>query len=203
MRHRRRKLAGALAAGALAAGLTIAGTGTAHALPTPPANTWAEIYAPEINANHITLCVDNNRSTGALTFLQLWSCHGYDSSGGYPQRWVFEFEGYWLGGTVPLYKIANINSGQCIGLHVGYVDNGRIAGSPLVQTACISNLVDWMFVPATNSPDPNNQFILVNAYDAVSHPYAMEANTFLDQNGNRLIAEPEDSWNSAQWFALG
>jgi len=60
-----------------------------------------------------------------------------------------------------------------------------------------------MFVPATNSPDPNNQFILVNAYDAVSHPYAMEANTFLDQNGNRLIAEPVASANSAQWFALG
>jgi hypothetical protein len=30
----------------------------------------------------------------------------------------------------------------------------------------------------------------------------MEANTFLDQNGNRLIAEPSDPWNSAQWFAL-
>ena len=31
----------------------------------------------------------------------------------------------------------------------------------------------------------------------------MEANTFLDQNGNRLIAEPESSGNSAQWYALG
>jgi hypothetical protein len=31
----------------------------------------------------------------------------------------------------------------------------------------------------------------------------MEANTFLDQNGNRLIAEPVASTNSAQWFALG
>jgi hypothetical protein len=31
----------------------------------------------------------------------------------------------------------------------------------------------------------------------------MEANTFLDQNGNRLIAEPESFANSAQWYALG
>lgn len=31
----------------------------------------------------------------------------------------------------------------------------------------------------------------------------MEANTFLDQNGNRLIAEPVSPYNSAQWFALG
>jgi hypothetical protein len=31
----------------------------------------------------------------------------------------------------------------------------------------------------------------------------MEANTFLDTNGNRLIAEPYDYGNSAQWFALG
>ena len=31
----------------------------------------------------------------------------------------------------------------------------------------------------------------------------MEANTFLDQNGNRLIAEQEEPDNSAQWFALG
>jgi hypothetical protein len=62
----------------------------------------------------------------------------------------------------------------------------------------------WELVPATLSPDPNNQFMLVNVYGPLTRiPYAMEANTFLDQNGNRLIAEPESFSNSAQWYALG
>lgn len=44
----------------------------------------------------------------------------------------------------------------------------------------------------------------MDTWGALFHPqYAMEANTFLDQNGNRLIAEPYDSANSAQWYALG
>ena len=56
----------------------------------------------------------------------------------------------------------------------------------------------------TLSPGPNNQFMLVNVYADLSQiPYAMEANTFLDQNGNRLIAESESFSNSAQWYALG
>lgn len=48
MDRRFKKLAGTLAAVALAAGLTMAGTGTARAAVVPPANTWAEIFAPEI-----------------------------------------------------------------------------------------------------------------------------------------------------------
>ena len=79
-----------------------------------------------------------------------------------------------------------------------------IAGSNLVQESCVSNLTMWELVPATLSPDPDNQFMLLNAYAGFSQiPYAMEANTLLDQNGNRLIAEPESFSSSAQWYALG
>jgi hypothetical protein len=77
---------------------------------------------------------------------------------------------------------------------VSVVAAGRTAGGITV----------WELVPATDSPDPNNQFMLVNVWGALFHPqYAMEANTFLDQNGNRLIAELESPANSAQWYALG
>jgi hypothetical protein len=203
MNHHFKKLTIALATAALAAGLTMTGTGTAHAAVTPPALPgWAEIYAPEINANHITLCADNFGSTSGNTTLQLWSCHGYDSHGS-PQRWQFQVAGNYVGSSLPIYRIANVGSGLCIGLNAGFVNAGTAAGSPLVQESCISSMTSWLLVPAAASPDPNNQFLLVNAYDAQHHPYAMEANTFLDQNGNRLIAEPEDFWNSAQWFALG
>jgi len=34
-------------------------------------------------------------------------------------------------------------------------------------------------------------------------PYCVAANTFLDTNGNRLIDESCDPYNSSQWFALG
>jgi hypothetical protein len=204
MRHRFKKLAGALATAALAAGLTVAGTGTAHAAVVPPTSPgiWAEIYAPEINSNHITLCVDNKHSTALFDNLQLWSCHGYDSSGS-PQRWQFQFAGNYLGSSLSMYLISNASSGFCMGLDPSRVNAGTIAGSNLVQESCVSNLTSWLLVPAAASPGPSSQFLLVNAYDAQHHPYAMEANTFLDQNGNRLIAEPEDFWNSAQWFALG
>ena len=206
--RRMTRLGGVLAAAGLAAGLTMAGTGTAGADVTPPAGpgTWAEIFAPEINSNHITLCVDDpNGSTAQFQSLQLWSCHGY-ASNGTPQRWQFSYAGQWLGGPLPMYKIANVGSGLCIGLDPNRVNAGTIPGSNLVQESCISNLTTWMLKPATQSPDPNNQFMLLNVFDGLSFhhaPYAMEANTFLDQNGNRLIAEPQDDWNSAQWYALG
>jgi hypothetical protein len=64
----------------------------------------------------------------------------------------------------------------------------------------------WTLSPALDSPDSNNQFILENNLGFLPFAggeWAMEANTFLDQNGNRLIAEPVASANSAQWFALG
>ena len=206
--RRMTRIGGVLAAAGLAAGLTMAGTGTAGADVTPPAGpgTWAEIFAPEINSNHITLCVDDpNGSTAQFQSLQLWSCHGY-ASNGTPQRWQFSYAGQWLGGPLPMYKIANVGSGLCIGLDPNRVNAGTIPGSNLVQESCISNLTTWMLKPATQSPDPNNQFMLLNVFDGLSFhhaPYAMEANTFLDQNGNRLIAEPQDDWNSAQWYALG
>ena len=198
-----RKLAGTLAAAALAAGLTMAGTGTARADVTPPTGTWAEIFAPEINSNHITLCVDDpGGSTAQFQSLQLWSCHGY-ASNGTPQRWQFSYQGQFLGGPRAMYKIANVGSGLCIGLDPNRVNAGTIAGSNLVQESCISNLTTWILTPAFSSPDPNNQFMLENAFGSLTHTYAMEANTFLDQNGNRLIAEPVDFGNSAQWYALG
>ena len=169
----------------------------------PPAGTWAEIFAPEINANRITLCADNFGSSAQFQNLQLWRCHGY-ASNGTPQRWQFTFVGNVLGGGAPEYRISNVGSGLCIGLDPNRVNAGTIAGSNLVQESCVSNLTIWTLDPATDSPDPNNQFMLANIYGSFSRtPYAMEANTFLDQNGNRLIAEPESPWNSAQWFALG
>ncbi len=199
-----RKLAGALAAAALAAGLTMAGTGTARADVTPPTGTWAEIFAPEINSNGITLCADvPNGSTAQFQSLQLWRCHGY-ASNGTPQRWQFSYLGQYLGGPRATYRIANLGSGLCIGLDPNRVNAGTIAGSNLVQESCASYLTTWILTPAYDSPDPNNQFMLINAFGSLtSTSYAMEANTFLDQNGNRLIAEPEDFGNSAQWYALG
>jgi len=206
--RRMTRLGGVLAAAGLAAGLTMAGTGTARADVTPPTGpgTWAEIFAPEINSNQITLCADvPNGSTAQFQSLQLWRCHGYASNGN-PQRWQFSYQGQFLGGPLPIYQIANVGSGLCIGLDPSRVNAGTIPGSNLVQESCISNLTSWILKPATNSPDPNNQFMLLNAFDSLSFhhlPYAMEANTFLDQNGTRLLAEPQSDWNSAQWYALG
>ena len=59
-------------------------------------------------------------------------------------------------------------------------------------------------MPATQSPDPNNQFMLVSTnvpFD--QQPYCVAATTFLDTNGNRLIAELCDPYNSSQWWASG
>jgi hypothetical protein len=202
MHHRFKKVAGALAAAGLAAGLTLAGTGTARAA-VVPASTWNEIFAPEINASGNIMCADNKRSTAQFDNLQLWHCHGYASDGA-PQRWQFVYDGQWEGGSVPMYQIANVGSGLCIGLDPNRVNAGTIPGSNLVQESCASHLAEWRVEPATQSPDPNNQFMLENVYnDSFSHGYTMDANTFLDQNGTRLIAEPEDAFNSAQWFALG
>jgi len=205
MHHHFKKLAGTLAAVALAAGLTMAGTGTARADVVPPANTWAEIFAPEINASGITLCADNFGSSAQFQNLQLWRCHGY-ASNGTPQRWQFTFVGNFLGSGFAEYQISNVGSGLCIGLDPNRVNAGTVAGSNLLQESCTGSnnfLTVWQLVPATDSPDPNNQFMLVNVWNVFHQRYAMEANTFLDQNGNRLIAEPVSPFNSAQWYALG
>jgi hypothetical protein len=205
MHYRFKKLAGTLAAVALAAGFTMAGTGTARADAVPPVGTWAEIFAPEINANGNTMCADNFGSSAQFHNLQLWHCHGY-ASNGTPQRWVFTFVGNYLGIGAPMYRIANTGSGYCIGLdpRTGTIPYDQVAGTNLVQEDCNSILTMWEMVPATLSPDPNNQFMLLNVYGSLLRArYAMEANTFLDVNGNRLIAEPDSPANSAQWFALG
>src|SRR5215467_9336655 len=208
MHHRFSKLAVTLPTVALAAGLTMAGTGTAHAAVIPPwgAGTWAEIFAPEINSNGITLCADNFGSTAPGHNLQLWSCHGYASNGN-PQRWNFTPVGVTPYDGSLIFEIKNVGSGLCIGLDPNRFNGGTIAGSNLLQESCASNMADWILAPAVDSPDPNNQFILENdqGYDDQDHTggkWAMEANTFLDQNGNRLIAEPVSPFNSAQWFAL-
>jgi len=207
MHHRFRKQAVVLATAALAAGLTMARTGTAHAAVTPPTGpgTWAEIFAPEINSNGITLCADNFGSTAQGQNLQLWRCHGY-ASNGTPQRWNFTFVQQNRKDGTLFYEIENVGSGLCIGLDQNRVRAGTIAGSNLLQEDCQDGLTSWTLTPALDSPDSNNQFILENEQDWLPFTggkWAMEANTFLDQNGNRLIAEPVDSFNSAQWFALG
>ena len=122
--HRFRKLAVALATAALAAGLTMAGTGTAHAAASPPAapGTWAEIFAPEINSNGITLCADNFGSTAQGHNLQLWRCHGY-ASDGTPQRWNFSLAQQNRKDGTLFYQIENAGSGLCIGL-----DPNRVRG---------------------------------------------------------------------------
>src|SRR4029077_7610181 len=149
----------------------------------PPPSTWAEIFAPEINASGITLCADNFGSNAQFQNLQLWRCHGY-ASNATPQRWEFEFANLVL--ARPVYRIANVGSGLCIGLDPNRVNAGTIAGSNLVQESCINSPTLWELIPATDSPDPNNQFILRSAFGGLSSgpTYAMEANTFLDQNGN-------------------
>jgi len=203
MHHCFRKLAGALAAVAMAAGLTMAGTGIARADVIPPTVGWAEIFAPEINSNGITLCADNRSSLAQGNNLVLWRCHGYASNGA-PQRWEFEFQDTRDSAGVLEFKIASVDSGLCIGLDPNKVAAGTISGSNLLQVSCISPFTTWGLVPATLSPDPNHQFILQNSFSTYAGgPWVMEANTFLDQNGNRLIAEPRQDANSAQWFALG
>jgi hypothetical protein len=80
-------------------------------------------------------------------------------------------------------------------------------GSNLVQEACsvtTGSEVVRNLLPATQSPDPDNQFEIVSTdkpFDQQS--CCMAANTFPDTNGNRLIAGPCDPYNSSQWFALG
>lgn len=206
MPHHLRKVAAAVA---LAAGLGTAGTGTARADVVPPAGTWAEIFNPNLHGNGITLCADDpNGSTAQFQALQLWSCHGY-ASNGIPQRWTFLYVG--TDSVGPAYRIANIGgSGYCLGLDVRMTHSAAYAqwaGKSLVQEACSGTTggeVVWSLAPATQSPDPNNQFMLVSTYAPFNQqPYCVAANTFLDTNGNRLIAEPCDPYNSSQWWALG
>ena len=209
MPHHYRKLAGALAALALAAGLALAGTGTARADVVPPAGTWAEIFNPSLHASGITLCADDpNGSTAQFQALQLWRCHGY-ASNGISQRWTFLYVASNVLG--PTYRIANIGgSNYCLGLDVRMTLTtayAQWAGKNLVQEACSGSTgseVVWNLVPATQSPDPNNQFMITSTDMPFNQqPYCVAANTFLDTNGNQLIAEPCDPYNSSQWFALG
>jgi hypothetical protein len=196
-----KKLAGALAAVALAAGLTIAGTGTARA-DVVPSSSWNEIIAPEINSNGNIMCADDpGWSVAEYQPLQLWHCHGY-ASNGQPQRWRFQYVGH---NDTAMYQIFLQDVG-CISLDARITDYAKWQGSNIVMDHCYTNggVLNWNLRPATQSPDPNNQFEITSAYVPVgSRPYCVAANTFLDVNGNRLIAEPCDPYNSSQWFTLG
>ncbi len=149
-----------------------------------------------------------NGSTAQFQALQLWRCHGY-ASNGISQRWTFLFVA--SNSLGPTYRIANIGgSNYCLGLDVRMTLTtayAQWAGKNLVQEACSDTTgseVVWNLVPATQSPDPSNQFMITSTDMPFNQqPYCVAANTFLDTNGNRLIAEPCDPYNSSQWFALG
>jgi Ricin-type beta-trefoil lectin domain len=195
-----------LAAVALAPGLALAGAGAARADVVPPAGTWAEIFAPEVNANGITLCIDDPAgSTAQFQALQLWRCHGY-ASNGIPQRWTFYYAG--SNSLGPAYRIANTGgSNWCIGLTPHPSSYAAWYGTSLVQEACSSTTgseVVWNLVPATQSPDPDNQFMLTSTYVPFGQqPYCISASSWTDENGTRLVAKPCDPSDSRQFWALG
>jgi hypothetical protein len=160
----------------------------------PWRGTWAEIFNPNLHATGITLCADDpNGSTAQFQALQLWRCHGY-ASNGIPQRWTFFYVG--SNSLGPAYRIANIGgSGYCLGLDVRMTLStayAQWAGKSLVQEACSGTTgseVVWNLVPATQSPDPNNQFMLVSTNVPFGQqPYCVAANDFRDTNGTRLTA---------------
>ena len=187
-----------LAAAALAAGLTIAGTGTANAVPVPPTSAWAEIFNPNVNANGITLCVDNGGSNSEFTALQLWRCHGY-ASNGLPQRWVFTNVGSDLFGN-PVYQIRG-GAGYCIGLSSDTSWNDL--GTSLVQETCADTLrTDWQVV-TLDTTEPDSQFGLANTWHGFSQvPWCMSASSWADTNGTRLIAR-QCSGDTRNLWSLG
>jgi hypothetical protein len=105
-----RRIATLLSTGVLAVGLAI-GTGgaAAYANVAPPAVPWwSELFNPLLPmiGDSYRLCMDVPRgsSTPGLR-LQMYHCHGYDSSG-YAQRWIFEPVGD--GYSYRIYNQANL-----------------------------------------------------------------------------------------------
>ena len=191
---RRRMLAGVLAATALAVGLVVAGTGAASADVVPPSPPqWAEIFNPHLTGSGITLCIDDpGGSWGNPQALQLWRCRGYASNGG-PQRWVFssnEVTGL-FGTEMPVYYIYNAADNLCLGLPPNHT-----AGMSVVQETCSTNT---LWVLRNVGPDFQLQW-----FGGVTAPlWCVASDTFLDVNGNRLLGEPCDQYNTSQLWNLG
>lgn len=105
MRHR--KVIGSFAACAMASSLLFGMAGAAQAFTNPDVNTWYEIYPPLFNTSaHKCLDVPSGSNTIGL-HVQLYHCHGYDSSGS-PQRW------YFIPVAFNVYLIYNVASGRCL-----------------------------------------------------------------------------------------
>ena len=191
------KLAGVLGAIAAAAALSLAGTGIARADVQPSAGPWAEIFNPYIHSQGITLCVDDpNNSSADRQSLQLWRCHGYASNGA-PQRWVFVNSG---AAEFPMYQIhiQTASSTNCIGMV-----KPLAAANSIVLENCSAPATDWFLLPIDQS-NPNSDFQLQNELSAFHSPgLCVAADTFLDVNGNRLLGEPCDRYNTSQLWNLG
>lgn len=151
MRKKLTALAGALlSAGALSVSLSVVMPGSAQASVTP-ATTWNEIWAPYINAQSNTMCVDAPGGTTARgAHLQLFHCHGYASDGA-PQRWHFVPAG--SGDGWPVYEIKNVTSGLCI----------TATSSGITQDTCGASIFAFWSVRSENlwSTDPNFSLALV------------------------------------------
>lgn len=130
-----RRIAGLLGAGVLAAGLSTGiGAGAAQAAIIPQ-NTWYELWVPYANPTaHKCLDVPDG-STAVNVKLQIFHCHGYDSSGGNPQRWYFTFDPTWQA-----YMIWNAGSGLC-------VDWSGFPNHQVVQGGCGYPSEEWKIVP--------------------------------------------------------
>ena len=198
--RRRTRLAGALAAIGLAASMAIAGTGTARADVIPPDGHWVEIFNPHLHDKHITLCADDpGGSTSSGTALQLFRCHGYDSSGA-PQRWVFtqvedDNGNLFYDHGSPVYRIYNLGGGWCLNLS----NQGLLPGRPLVLGPCTGNLTVWFEIHATgNQAGPDFQLTPIAGTDM-----CVSASNSSDSNGTPLVMEPCDSTDARQLFNLG
>ena len=197
--RRRSRLAGVLAAIGLAAGMTMAGTGTARADVIPPVAQWVEIFNPHLHDKGITLCADDpGGSTSSGTPLQLFRCHGSDSSGA-PQRWVFTQPEDDNGNPVyidghPEYRIYNLAGGWCINAE-------SPPGSPVFLGTCSGNLGVWWEVRSAGNPaGPDFQLVALGGDPA---DVCVSASNSSDSNGTRLVMAHCDPTDARQLFNLG
>ncbi len=143
---RRRNVIRSFFAGAIAIGVCFASATAAQATPTPDPSGWSEIYPPFFNtAAHKCLDVPNGSNSVGL-HMQLYHCHGYDSSGD-PQRWTFLPVGSANGSN--LYIIINNGSGRCL---------QNFDPQDVVQDYC--HPVDWQEWQIAATPYDPNLFLL-------------------------------------------
>jgi hypothetical protein len=195
----KKKLAAVLGAAGLAAGLSAAGTGTARATDFPPADGWAEIFNPYLNAQGNTLCFDDtNGSTSDGARAQLYRCHGYASNGA-PQRWVFiqpeDIHGNLIteGGN-DVYELYNLAAGRCLAV------NGTSAGQPLILTSCVTSNTSvawWELRPTT--PASHDFQLALWLYD----DWCIAANDFNDNKPTRLGLAGCSPTDTRQLWNLG